>query len=98
MSKSDKEFTIDAIGTIVGFVLFILISVAMVFWSDSREEYYKNNPNATPGSSNYDYFLFGGLIVLIPLIIFAGMLVARGLFVLFDQLVARYAASSQSTN
>lgn len=91
MSKSDKEFTLDAIGTIVGFVLFTLISVLMVYWSDNKDHYYSVHPDFVPGT-----VIFISILVLFPLMIYSGILITRGLFVLMEELIGRYAQPTKS--
>ncbi|MHA2251969.1 MAG: hypothetical protein ACXAD7_16520 [Candidatus Kariarchaeaceae archaeon] len=92
MSKSDKEFVVDAVGALVGVILFILISVFLVTWDGAKDDFYANNPDIEEGT-----IIFVGILVIIPLIVFAGMLLARGLSALFGELVNRYAETSSST-
>ena len=87
MSESDKEFKLDAIGAIVGFVLFVLISVLLTSWSDSKADYYLDNPDFTPGT-----YIFIGLLFVVPVLVYAGMLFARGVVVLLQEMAKSTAA------
>lgn len=88
-TEFDKEFALTAFGGLVGLILIILVGTLMVFWSDNKSEYYSDNPDFVPGT-----YLLYGILILLPLLIYASMIMIKGLITIGGELIKR----SQTTS
>jgi len=92
VKEDTRDFLKDASSLVVGLILFFILSALIVGWSETKNDYYRDNPDFVAGT-----YTMIGILLVIPLIIFASVLFFRGITTIGSYAIQNYATEGDGT-